>query len=48
MRLLFERLSKIPFLIEKGDIVPIKYRNSFIPYKWSNIVNNHFDSWKSC
>jgi len=42
MELLFDRFSKTPIVTESVDVVPIRHRNSHIPYtgsdSWENLV----------
>ncbi len=47
MELLFDRFSKTPIVTESVDVVPIRHRNSHIPYTGSETVDNGLDSWES-
>jgi len=47
MELLFDRFSKTPIVTEIVDVVPIRHRNSHIPYAGSETVDNVFNSWES-
>ena len=47
MELLFGRFSKTPIVTEGIDVVPIRHRNSHIPYTGSETVDNGLNSWES-
>ena len=47
MELLFDRFSKTSIVTESVDVVPIRHRNSHIPYTGSIAVENSIDSWES-
>jgi len=47
MELLFGRFSKTPIAIGSVNVVPIRHRNSHIPYTGSETVDNGLDSWES-
>jgi len=47
MELLFDRFSKTSIVTESVDVVPIRHRNSHIPYSGSETVDNDLDSWES-
>ena len=47
MELLFDRFSKTLIVTESVDVVPIRQRNSHIPYTGSETVDNGLDSWES-
>jgi len=49
MELLFDRFSKTFMVTESVDVVPIRHRNSYIPYIGSgtDTVDNGLFSWES-